>query len=52
VRTVSLYRSGFRARQVVFAANWSSSNRHRLTIRVVGTPRRPMVAIDAIYVLD
>jgi hypothetical protein len=51
VTTVSLYRSTFRARQIVFAANWSDAGRHRLTVRVVGTPRHPMIAVDALYVL-
>ena len=51
VTTVSLYRSTFRAREIVFAANWSAAARHRLTIRVVGTPRHPMVALDTLYVL-
>jgi hypothetical protein len=51
VTTVSLYRSTFRARQIVFVANWSDVARHRLTVRVVGTPRHPMVAVDALYVL-
>ena len=51
VTTVSLYRSTFRARQIVFAANWSDAASHRLTIRVVGTPGHAMVAVDALYVL-
>jgi hypothetical protein len=51
VTTVSLNRSTFRAREIVFAANWSAAARHRLSIRVVGTPRHPMVALDTLYVL-
>jgi len=51
VRTVSLYYRTYRARQVFFAANWSTVGTHRVTIIVAGTAGHPMVALDAFYVL-
>ena len=46
VKTVDLYRSSFDARTAWFSRTWSSTGRHRLSVVVVGTPGRPMVAID------
>jgi hypothetical protein len=46
VKTVDLRRGEFRARANVFETGWKTSGQHRLTIEVVGTRGRPMVAID------
>ena len=37
---------------VVFEGAWTSDGDHRISLRVVGTAGRPVVAIDAIDVLD
>ena len=46
IRTVDLYRSSFQPRTAWFSRTWTSTGRHRLSIVVVGTTGRPMVAID------
>jgi hypothetical protein len=46
VKTVDLRRGGFTARANVFETGWKVAGEHRLTIEVVGTRGRPMVAID------
>ncbi len=46
VKTVDLRRSTFDPRATLYRANWSASARRTLTIVVVGTKGRPMVAID------
>ena len=51
VKTINLYSSTFRARQVLFAYNWPEAGTHRLSVVVSGTAGRPMVAIDAIYTM-
>jgi hypothetical protein len=51
VKTISLYSSSYRARQVIFVYNWSSSGAHRVKVVVSGTSGHPMVAIDALYIL-
>lgn len=48
IRTVDLYRSTFQPRTAWFSRTWTTTGRHRLSIVVVGTPGRPMVAIDEI----
>jgi Alginate lyase len=50
VTTVNLYRSGFQARQVLFATHVAAGS-HTLTIRVAGTAGHPWVAVDAFAVL-
>jgi hypothetical protein len=50
VATVDMYRSTFRARDIVWAKTLEDG-RHTLRIVVVGTSRRPTVAIDGFYVL-
>jgi hypothetical protein len=45
--TVSLYRSSFAARRIVFRASWASSGAHTIRIVVVGTAHRPRVDVDA-----
>lgn len=50
VATVDEYSSSFIARRVLFARNVASGT-HTLVIKALGTSGRPMVAIDAIYVL-
>lgn len=52
VKTINMYSRSYRARQVVFAYNWSRTGDHRVSLVVLGTKRHPMVAIDAMYVLD
>lgn len=48
---VDLYASTSRARQIVFRRSWPSSSAHELTIRVIGTPGRPVVPVDAFLIL-
>lgn len=50
VRTVDLHARTFDVRDVVFRKAWSSPGAHTLTIEVVGTRGRPMVAIDEFVV--
>ena len=50
VKTVNLHRRSFDARAVVFEAYWSTSGAHTVTIEVVGTKGRPMVALDEFVV--
>jgi len=47
VRTVDLRSSSAAARRIVYARSWPSAGRHTLEIRVVGTPGRPRVDVDA-----
>ena len=47
VRTVDLRSSSSAARRIVYVRSWTSSGRHTLEIRVVGTPGRPRVDVDA-----
>ena len=51
VKTVDLRSGSFDARDVLFRKSWKSSGEHTLTIEVVGTRGRPMVAIDEFAVL-
>lgn len=44
--TVDLYRGGFKPSANVWATGWDKPGEHTLTIRVLGTKGRPMVAID------
>lgn len=46
VRTVDLRRGSYDARATLFRTGWKTSGKHTLTIVVVGTKGRPMVAID------
>ncbi len=47
VATVELYNGSFVARRTLFSTSWAApAGPHTLTIRVVGTRGRPMVAID------
>jgi hypothetical protein len=46
VARVSLWRSTFDPRAVLFQRSFSSSGRHRLTIRVLSSPGHAVVAID------
>lgn len=50
VRTVDLYDRTFDARKAVFRKTWAQSGTHTLTIEVVGTRGRSMVAIDEFVV--
>jgi len=47
VRTVDLRSNTGAVRRIVYARAWSSPGRHTLEIRVVGTPGRPRVDVDA-----
>jgi hypothetical protein len=51
VKTINLYSSRYRARQVIFVYNWSTSGTHRVRLVVSGTSGHPTVAIDALYTL-
>ncbi|MEX2183218.1 MAG: transglycosylase SLT domain-containing protein [Chloroflexota bacterium] len=50
VKTVDLGRRSFSARKAVFKKSWDTPGAHTLTIEVVGTKGRPMVAIDEFVV--
>ncbi len=50
VATVDQYATSFVARRILFARNVASGT-HTLVIKALGTGGRPMVALDAIYVL-
>lgn len=52
VKTINLYRTTYRARQIVFAYNWPEPGKHRLSVVVSGSAGRRMVAIDAIYTMN
>jgi hypothetical protein len=47
VATVDLYSPSYGNQRVVWARNWSSSATRTITIRVSGTPGRPLVDVDA-----
>lgn len=44
--------STFQARRILFVRSWSEAGQHSLGIVVAGTPGRPLVAIDAFYILE
>ena len=46
-RTVDLRGASSAARRIMDVQSWTSSGRHTLEIRVVGTPGRPRVDVDA-----
>lgn len=50
LRQVSLAARSFVARRVLFEAVWPRAGRHTLSIRVIATPGRPVVAIDELIV--
>ena len=53
VTTVDLYNRSFVARKTLFSKSWAvPAGPHTLTIRVLGTKGRPMVAIDEFRVRD
>ena len=47
VKTVDLQSETLATREVVFVRSWTSSGKHTLEIRVVGTSGRPRVDVDA-----
>ena len=51
VKTVDLRRGSFDARAVLFRRTFATAGKHTLTIEVVGTRGRPMVAIDGFTVV-
>jgi hypothetical protein len=51
VKTVNLYRRTFDARATLFGTSWKTAREHTLTIEVLGTKGRPMVAIDDFVVV-
>jgi hypothetical protein len=51
VRTVDLYRRSFDAQARLFQRTWTKKATHTLTIVVVGTKGRPMVAVDEFVVV-
>jgi hypothetical protein len=52
IKTVNLYRRSFDARSTLFRTGWKSAGKHSITIVVVGTKGRPMVAIDDFVVVN
>jgi hypothetical protein len=52
VKTIDLYRSRFAARNRLFTRAFSGPGAHTLTIKVLGTSGRPVVAIDEFLVWD
>lgn len=50
VKTVDLKARRFDARDLLFKTSWKESGEHSITIEVVGTKGRPMVAIDEFIV--
>ena len=52
VATVSLYRSAGQSRRAAFTYAFSSTGRHRITIRVLGTAGHPRVSVDGFAVVD
>ena len=51
VRTISLFASSARGRQVLYRASWGAVGSHTLTIAVVGTSGHPRFDIDGFAVL-
>jgi len=51
ITTLDLRSSSAQARKVVFTQSWPSSGSHTLEVRVLGTPSRPRVDIDAFVIL-
>jgi hypothetical protein len=52
VKTVDLYARRFDPRDRIFTKSFGRSGAHRLTIKVMGTPGHPVVAIDEFLVWD
>ena len=52
IRTVDLYARRFDPRDRIFTKSFGRSGVHMLTIKVMGTPGRPVVAIDEFLVWD
>jgi hypothetical protein len=50
VRTVDLYAAQGQPRRIAFSHAWSAAGQHEIAIRVVGTPSRPRVDMDALVV--
>lgn len=46
IRTVDTHRSSFLARSALFSHRWATAGEHTISIVVVGTKGRPMVALD------
>ena len=51
VKTVSLYSSTSRSRQVVYTKTWDTVGTHSIRVYVLGTRGRPRVDIDAFLIL-
>ncbi|MDX6520866.1 MAG: hypothetical protein QOF08_1471 [Gaiellales bacterium] len=51
VATVDLHRTRLSSRIVVFAHDWPTGGSHTITVRVLGTPGHPAIALDAIAVV-
>jgi hypothetical protein len=52
VARVDAYASTFQARRILYVRSWAEAAEHRLEIVVAGTPGRPLLAVDAFYVLE
>jgi hypothetical protein len=48
--TIDLYASSYLNQRVVWTGSWSSSATRTITVRVVGTPGRPRIDLDAFVV--
>jgi subtilisin family serine protease len=51
IKTISLYSTTTKARQVVFSRSWPANGAHSVRVVPVGTPRHPRVDIDAFIIL-
>ena len=51
-RTVDLRGASSATRRIVYVRSWTSSARHTLEIRVVGTSGRPRVDVDAFLIIS
>jgi subtilisin family serine protease len=51
VATVDLKRSATRHRRILFTRSWVTARSHSITIRVLGTNRRPRVDVDAFVIV-
>jgi hypothetical protein len=51
VSTVSLYRSSFQAKVVVFSKGWASAGSHSVRVVDAGTPGHSRIDVDAFVVV-
>jgi hypothetical protein len=51
VKTVSLYATATKTRQLIYAVGWGSSAVHTISIRIVGTSGHPRIDLDGFTIL-